>query len=96
MAENYFNQNNSLSLIEDWIRNVIREEIERAVKGITPLTNSNDDTYLTIEDAAKKLSVNRSTLDRWSKNGLLSKHKVGGRRLYKKSEIEAFVQSEDE
>lgn len=42
------------------------------------------------KSAAEYLGVNRSTIWRWNRLGLVS-HKIGGRRLYLKEEIDEFV-----
>ena len=48
--------------------------------------------YISEKQAAEYLGVNRSTIWRWNRLGLVS-HKIGGRRLYLKEEIDEFVGS---
>jgi excisionase family DNA binding protein len=91
MGERSINPNISISLLEDWFRGIVRDEIQNVLKDISVNDKDKEEKYLSIEEASKKLSVNRTTLDRWTKTGLLQRHKVGGRRLYKFSEIERFV-----
>ena len=45
------------------------------------------DQLLTIDEAAKLLSVSKMTLYRWDKNGYLKKMEIGGKRRYRKSDI---------
>lgn len=49
------------------------------------------DKLLTVEEAAKMLSVSKMTLHRWDKNGYLKKVEVGGKRRYRLSDIEKLV-----
>ena len=90
MGQTGNNPNISISLIEDWFRSIIRDELEKVMTGIQT-EKKTDETYLSIDEVSRKLSVNRTTLDRWTKTGLLTRHKIGGRRLYKLSEIERMV-----
>ena len=47
--------------------------------------------YLTPNETAKLLHVNRSTLYQWNKNGYLRVIEVGGKRLYRQSDIDAIL-----
>ena len=49
------------------------------------------DQLLTIDEAAKLLSVSKMTLYRWDKNGYLKKVEIGGKRRYRLSDIEKLV-----
>ena len=49
------------------------------------------DQLLTIDEAAKLLSVSKMTLYRWNKNGYLKKMEIGGKRRYRKSDIERLA-----
>ena len=49
------------------------------------------DQLLTIDEAAKLLSVSKMTLFRWDKNGYLKKVEIGGKRRYRKSDIERLA-----
>lgn len=46
---------------------------------------------ISVEEAAKLLSVSKMTLYRWDKNGILKKVEIGGKRRYRKSDIERLV-----
>ena len=46
------------------------------------------DQLLTVDEAARLLSVSKMTLYRWDKNGILKKVEIGGKRRYRKSDIE--------
>ena len=49
------------------------------------------DHLLSIDEAAKLLSVSKMTLYRWDKNGYLKKMEIGGKRRYRLSDIEKLV-----
>lgn len=49
------------------------------------------DKLLTIDEAAKLLSVSKMTLYRWDQNGILKKVEIGGKRRYRKSDIERLA-----
>lgn len=49
------------------------------------------DKLLTIDEAAKLLSVSKMTLYRWDQNGILKKVEIGGKRRYRKSDIERLT-----
>lgn len=47
--------------------------------------------YLTRNEAAEIARVNYHTIYNWQRQGILSKVKIGGRALVRRSEIEAFL-----
>ena len=49
------------------------------------------DQLLSIDEAAKLLSVSKMTLYRWDQNGILKKVEIGGKRRYRQSDIEKLV-----
>lgn len=51
-----------------------------------------EEKYLTPAEASKVLHVNASTLWRWAKTGYLTPVEVGGKRLYKQSDIDKILQ----
>lgn len=52
---------------------------------------ASSDKLLTIDEAAKLLSVSKMTLYRWDRNGILKKVEIGGKRRYRKSDIERLA-----
>lgn len=52
---------------------------------------TSSDQLLTIDEAAKLLSVSKMTLYRWDQNGILKKVEIGGKRRYRKSDIERLA-----
>lgn len=77
--------NDLLNFANHLIRST-KEELEAII-----LAKQNE-IYVTPDDASLQLHVDRSTLWRWSKNGYLSPIEVGGKRLYKQSDIDKILQ----
>ena len=50
-------------------------------------SSTKSDKYLTIAETAEKYGVSKPTLWRWSKEGYLSKVKLGGKCFYRESDI---------
>ena len=72
------------------LRDVIREELRNALKGLNP-TEFQKDEYLTVEETKKMLKISAPTLDRWVEKRYLTKYAMGNRVYYKRSEIEKKV-----
>ena len=54
-------------------------------------TAASGDQLLTIDEASKLLAVSKMTLYRWDQSGVLKKLEIGGKRRYRKSDIERLV-----
>ena len=52
------------------------------------------EVFLTAEETAKRLKVDRSTLWRWNKEGYLVANKVGSKVRYKLSDVERIQKGE--
>ncbi len=52
---------------------------------------ASSDQLLTVDEAARLLSVSKMTLYRWDQNGILRKVEIGGKRRYRKSDIERLA-----
>lgn len=73
---------------------LVQESVNMAIQ---PLISSqkiveNGDLLITRKEAADLLHISLTTLDTYTKQGLLVRYKVGHRVLYKKSEIIASVE----
>lgn len=82
-----FNVNaHELRAFADYLIRSTKEEFEdiNAAKSV--------EEYITPNDVCKKLRVTRPTLWRWANNGYLVPVEIGGKRLYKKSEIDIILQ----
>lgn len=62
-----------------------KEELENTIIA------KNKETYVTPNEASKQLHADRTTLWRWSKTGYLIPVEVGGKRLYKQSDIDIIL-----
>ena len=51
---------------------------------------------LTIEEVADMLKVSKMTLSRWNLNGTLPKIEIGGKRRYRRSDVEAAIEQRKE
>lgn len=49
--------------------------------------------YLTTNETCIKLKITRKTLETWCNEGRLPKYKIGGRVLYKLSEVDNLINS---
>ena len=49
------------------------------------------DVLITLDEASKLLDVSKMTLYRWDKTGILKKVEIGGKRRYRKSDIERLA-----
>ena len=62
-----------------------RKELEQLI------TDANTETYPTVDQVAKTLDVDKSTLWRWHKQGYLTHIEVGGKRRYRMSDIKKII-----
>jgi excisionase family DNA binding protein len=51
------------------------------------VSDANTETYLSVDQTAKMLNVDRSTLYRWANSGYLVPLEIGGKRRYRMSDI---------
>jgi excisionase family DNA binding protein len=79
---------NAGQLIEaiDYCVNKTRKELEQQI------TDANTETYPSVEQTAKILDVDKSTLWRWAKSGYLTPIEVGGKRRYRMSDIKKILE----
>lgn len=72
----------------DRLENVL-SELEGCMKTCTPLLNG--EHFIRESDLAKKLRLNRRTLQDYRDKGYLPYYKIGGSILYKESDIEDIL-----
>lgn len=58
----------------------------------SPAMERQEETYLSTQEAAKKLDVDASTLWRWDKSGYLKKIKVGNSVRYRESDVKKLME----
>ncbi|PZD79660.1 helix-turn-helix domain-containing protein [Mesonia sp. K7] len=71
--------------LEQLINRIVKEQLEK-LKGLFKIKQSTD--YLSREDVATLLKINKSTLHNWVKKGDLKSYGIGGRVYFKRAEIE--------
>jgi excisionase family DNA binding protein len=68
---------------------IIIQAVREAVTAIQAIpTPSTSETLLTRRETADKLKVSLVTLNDWTRRGMIQSHIIGGRVLYKASEVE--------
>ena len=70
------------------------EEILLGAKSIAMLeaeAAASSDQLISVDEAARLLSVSKMTLYRWDNSGVLKKVEIGGKRRYRKSDIERLA-----
>lgn len=98
MNDKFASQNASVALLTmQQIQEIIQYTIVETINKVLNDRNiTNQDTYLSVKAVCEKLSINPSTLYRWTKSGNIQVHKVGGRRLYKLDEIKSFIDENED
>jgi transcriptional regulator of acetoin/glycerol metabolism len=78
---------NAGQLIEaiDYCINKTRKELEQQI------TDANTETYPSVEQVAKMLDVDKSTLWRWDKRNYLKPISIGGKRRYRMSDVKKIL-----
>ena len=82
-------ENRLFAISLDDLRAVIHEEVLAAMAEY--FKKPNEETLLTISQAATMLEVDRSTLWHWDQEGYLKKIHIGGKPRYKESEVLAIL-----
>ncbi|WP_143884248.1 helix-turn-helix domain-containing protein [Chryseobacterium binzhouense] len=78
--------------VED-LHTIIKSAVGEALQSSQPRQKENDeDAYLTRQQVSKYLHLSLTTLDTYTKEGLLTSCKIGHRVLYKKSVITTSLQ----
>lgn len=71
--------------IAEYIVKRTRQELEQQI------TDANTETYPSPDQVAKILDVDKSTLWRWAKRGVLTPMKVGGKNRYRMSDVKRIL-----
>jgi uncharacterized protein YnzC (UPF0291/DUF896 family) len=72
--------------IVEEVRQTIRQEL-----GVLSKTDNNGDEYLNTKDAAKFLLVSERQMRNYKASKVIPYHKVGGRLMFNKADLLAFV-----
>ena len=77
--------------VED-LQSIIKNAVGEVLQNSQPQQKeNNEDSYLTRQQVAGYLHLSLTTLDTYTKEGLLTSYKIGHRVLYKKSEINSSL-----
>jgi transcriptional regulator with PAS, ATPase and Fis domain len=63
-----------------------RRELEQQI------TDANTETYPSVEQVAKMLDVDKSTLWRWNKHNYLKPISIGGKRRYRMKDVKRILE----
>lgn len=75
-------------MTEPELRQLMVEVAQKAVSEMAKNAHKlNDDCLLTIAETCSFMHITRSTLNKWTRENLISSMKKGGRVFYKKSEL---------
>ncbi len=72
------------------LKTLIREVNAEMFAAIQPKPQPKD-KYITRREVADKISISLPTLNEYTKTGKLKAYRIGGRVLYKESEVEAAL-----
>lgn len=74
----------------------IQNAVDRAIEKRESKNNNtqiiNQEEYVPLDEAAKRLHVDKSTLHNWRKKGIVRGWQIGNRVYLKWSEVEASIQ----
>lgn len=89
---------NDVMTEKDEAINLFLNAMERMIKGIGNLRKRNrpllgGERYLTDEELSKRLKVNRRTLQDYRTSGKIPYIKLGGKILYRETDVEKLLQS---
>jgi excisionase family DNA binding protein len=76
------------------LKEIIAEVLEEKLKGMLPITmppTPPTKEYLTRKEVCEMLHISLSTLFYYSKDGRLSRYRIGGRILYRAEEVRNAV-----
>ena len=67
----------------------VRKELEELKKDFQPKEPT---VYLSRQEVKQMLGINLTTLNNWTKKGILTAYGIGGRVYYKRNEVENAIQ----
>ena len=81
----------------EWLRGLF-SELDRIAKDAAMVANENQpllggEHYLTDRELSERLKISRRTLQDYRNNGILPYRQLGGKILYRESDIELVLQS---
>jgi len=81
----------SLSELEEKLAKVLEEKLKAFLLPSSTDTTVNPKEYATRKEVSERLRISLPTLNTLTKEGVLKGYRIGGRVLYKWSEVEAVL-----
>ena len=83
--------------ISQWVRGLF-SELDRIAKDVATMADENQpllggEHYLTDRELSQRLKISRRTLQDYRNNGILPYRQLGGKILYRESDIERVLQN---
>ena len=81
-------------LTADQLSEMIRESLRDELQQLRPLRQTSDvkrSEYLTRQETARRLRISLVTLSDWVNRGKICAHKIGGRVLFRESDVESAL-----
>lgn len=75
----------------DQLSEMIRESLRDELQQLRPVQPKTDTKYLTRYETARRLRISLVTLTDWVNRGKICAHKIGGRVLFRDSDVEAAL-----
>ena len=89
--------NEVITYKHEWVRSIF-SELDRIAKDAAMMADENQpllggEHYLTDRELSERLKISRRTLQDYRNNGILPYRQLGGKILYRESDIERVLQS---
>ena len=78
-------------LTADQLSEMIRESLRDELQQFRPARPKSETKYLTRQETARRLRISLVTLTDWVTRGKICAHKIGGRVLFRDSDVEAAL-----
>ena len=77
--------------LSDQLSEMIRESLRDELQQFRPARPKSETKYLTRQETARRLRISLVTLTDWVNRGKICAHKIGGRVLFRDSDVEAAL-----
>ena len=78
-------------LTADQLSEMIRESLRDELQQFRPARPKSETKYLTRQETARRLRISLVTLTDWVNRGKICAHTIGGRVLFRDSDVEAAL-----
>ena len=75
----------------DQLSEMIRKSLRDELRQLHPEPSAETPNYLTRRETARRLRISLVTLNDWVNRGRICAHKIGGRVLFRDSDVEAAL-----